>query len=119
MTAAAHMPNSCWGTYGKIAVVETDGVHTPKQIHPRHRAVIRIVGCWDRLNIGKTDQCAFRRKLAEAKATAEKLNASVCCRCGKEIPASEASFVFRPGTVTCWACGNNPANPITTDYKGN
>jgi hypothetical protein len=31
MTAAANMPNSCWGRYGKVAVVETDGKTKPKQ----------------------------------------------------------------------------------------
>lgn len=75
MTAAACMPGSCWGRYGKVAVVETDGVNMPNQIHPRHKAVKAIVRTWDRLNIGHTSRCAFRRGLAEAHALADRLNA--------------------------------------------
>ena len=75
MTAAAYMPSSLkFGKYGKVAVVETDGVTMPKQIHPGHRACRRIVEVWDRLNIGHTERCAFQRALAEARALAEKLN---------------------------------------------
>lgn len=39
MTAAASMPSFCWGSYGKVAVVETDGVNMPKQINPNHKAL--------------------------------------------------------------------------------
>lgn len=75
MTAAAKMPGSCkFGRYGKVAVVETDGYHTPKQIHPRHAAVRSIVAVWDRLNIGHTERCAYRRALAEAEAMAMRFN---------------------------------------------
>lgn len=74
MTAKEKMPNSCWGNYGKVAVVETDGVSFPKQIHPRHKAVVAIVRQWRRLNVGRTEKCAFRVALAEAKAVCAKLN---------------------------------------------
>lgn len=75
MTAAACMPASCkYGRYGKVAVVETDGERMPKQINPTHKAVRRIVEVWDRRFVGKTDQCAFRRALAEATYLAAKLN---------------------------------------------
>lgn len=77
MTAAAYMPNSCWGNYGKVAVVETDGVNMPSQIHPGHKSVISIRYLADRLNKGKTSQCAFRRALARANEIAAELNGTV------------------------------------------
>jgi tRNA G37 N-methylase Trm5 len=71
MTAAAKMPSSLrFGRYGKVAVVECNPEceHHPKQIHPRHKSVKRIVEVWDRQNIGITDRCAFQRAIAEAEA---------------------------------------------------
>ncbi len=75
LTAAACMPSSCWGSYGRVAVIETDGVNYPKQINPTHKAVKRIVYLADKLNKGTTDRCAFRKALIEAKALAAELNA--------------------------------------------
>ena len=49
MTAQASMPSSCKGRYGRVAVIETNGENMPKQIHPNHKAVKRIVKLWDRL----------------------------------------------------------------------
>lgn len=77
MTAAAKMPNSCWGVYKRVAIVETDGVNMPKQINPKHNAVKRIVRLWDRLNVGRTSRCAFSRALSEARQLCEQLNAQV------------------------------------------
>ncbi len=74
MTAAACMPSTCMGTYGRIAVVEHLLGQVPKQIHSRHKSVIRIVETWERLNRGTTDRCAFAKAHAEAEALAEKLN---------------------------------------------
>lgn len=76
MTAAACMPGPLkFGTYKRVAVVETDGVRMPKQINPRHAAVRSIPFLRDRLNVGTTDRCAFRRALADAEAVAAQLNA--------------------------------------------
>ncbi len=74
MTAASRMPSSCWGRYGKVAVVETDGINLPKQIHPNHAAVVQIVARWDRLFWGKTEKCAFKQALQNAKIMADRLN---------------------------------------------
>lgn len=74
MTAGESMPQSCWGKYGKVAVVETDGKTMPKQIHPKHKAVKRIVSEWRRQHIGKTEKCAFQVALNEAQELADQLN---------------------------------------------
>jgi hypothetical protein len=76
MTRSAHMPNACWGVYRRVAVVETDLPEPlePTMISARAKHVIRIVETWERLNVGKTERCAYRKALAEAEALAEKLN---------------------------------------------
>lgn len=77
MTAAAPMPSSCKGGYRRVAVVETDGENMPKQIHPNHKSVVRIVTTWEKLNVGTTDRCAYQRALAAANVLAQRLNAEV------------------------------------------
>jgi len=67
MTASAHMPNSCWGIYRRVALVEVEKGVEPKMISERARGVVRIVRTWENLNVGTTDKCAYRRALAEAK----------------------------------------------------
>ena len=54
MSASANMPNSCWGQYGRCAVVELEPgfVGVPKMISERARGIKRIVALWDRLNCG-------------------------------------------------------------------
>jgi hypothetical protein len=74
MTSGAKMPASCWGRYGNVAVVETDGLGTPKFIGERARHLVRIVSYWGPLNIGGA-RSAYGRALAEAKADAAALNA--------------------------------------------
>jgi len=75
-TATAHMPNSCWGRYGKVAVIEVEpGVKDVAMISDRARGAIRVVEGWDRRNIGTTDRCAFAIALAEAETLAASLNA--------------------------------------------
>ena len=74
LTAAAYMPSSCWGRYGKVAVLETNGENMPCRIDERLNCVRRIVRCWDRRNIGKTEKCAFQRAKKEAEELAARLN---------------------------------------------
>lgn len=76
MESSAKMPISCYGArnYLKIAVVETDGVHVPKQIHPRHKSVIKIVRVWDRVYQGKSAACAAASARRDAVALASYLN---------------------------------------------
>lgn len=78
-TATACMPNSCWGRYGKVAVLEvevdSDGKPaSPKMISDRARGVVKVVEVWDRLNMGTTARCAYRVALAEAEVMAAELN---------------------------------------------
>lgn len=76
MDKATKMPSSCWGIYRKVAVVAVadDFCNTPSMISLRARGVIEIVELWDRLNVGTTERCAYRRALAEAEALAHELN---------------------------------------------
>lgn len=74
MTAATPMPQSCWGQYRRVAVVEVEGDTKPKMISKRARGVVRIVKRWEKLSVGKTDRCAYRRALADAGALARALN---------------------------------------------
>jgi len=78
LTATSKIPSSWkWNhKYGKIAVIQTDGEKRPKQIHPNHSSVVRIVDCWDRLYIGVTDKCQFKRVMKEAQVLCEELNDS-------------------------------------------
>ena len=51
MSSSEAMPNSCWGRYRRVAIVETtsDSVH-PKMISTHARGIVRIVHEWRRLN---------------------------------------------------------------------
>ena len=77
MTASEAMPSTCWGRYGKVAVVElTDGFDgRPKMISPRARGIERVVKEWRRLNKGSSLHCAFEKAKAEAEELVRKLNA--------------------------------------------
>ena len=73
---AAHIPNSCWGRYRKVAVVEVaddfPGILAMISLHAR--GVLSIVEVWDRVFWGKTDRCAYGRALAAATELADELN---------------------------------------------
>lgn len=58
----------------RIAVIETNGIDMPKQIHPNHKSVVKIVKTWEMCYVGTTDRCQFARALAEAEDLCEKLN---------------------------------------------
>jgi hypothetical protein len=74
MTAQARKPASCkFGNYGRVALIETNG-SAPKQIHPNHKAVKRIIKTWEMRNVGSTEKCAFRIALKEAREICENLN---------------------------------------------
>jgi hypothetical protein len=74
--SAAKMPQSCWGRYARIAVLEVEpGVDAASMISERARGVRRIVRTWERLNVGSTDRCAFARAEREAEALVERLSA--------------------------------------------
>lgn len=71
---AAKMPNSCWGKYRRVAVLEVRAGSIPAMISRRARGVVRVVATWERCNVGKTDRCAFDRALSEAHDLARQLN---------------------------------------------
>ena len=79
MTAAAQMPNSCWGKYRRVAVVEVELVDgapvKPKMISARARGVVAVRATWEKLNVGHTARCAFQRAVAEAEELAAEINA--------------------------------------------
>lgn len=76
--ASANMPNSCWGVYRRIAILELEPNWPegkfPAMISKRAKGVKRVVRTWERLNVGKTNRCAYNRAYAEAKAELTKLN---------------------------------------------
>jgi len=74
MTSAAKMPQSCWGQYRRIGVLEIEAGSSPTMISERARGVVRVVETWEKLNVGKTARCAYQRALAEAEAMAAELN---------------------------------------------
>ena len=74
------MPQSCWGRYRRVAVVEVDpsieAEDAPRMISERARGVVRIVATWERLHAGTTHRCAYARARAAADAMARRLNAA-------------------------------------------
>lgn len=76
MTAAAQMPSSCRGRYGRVALVEVVRRWTPRMISTRALGVVRIVETWERLHRGWNDgdNTAFSRALQEARERAAELN---------------------------------------------
>lgn len=75
MTSSARMPNSCYGVYGNVAVVELSVMgKMPKSIDERHKSIASIPFYRGKLNVGSTEKCAFRRALAQANRIAAELN---------------------------------------------
>lgn len=72
--SAAKMPSSCWGTYRRVAVVEIDpGVTSISMISDRARGVRSVVETWEKLNVGKTERCAYKRAWRKAETMARDL----------------------------------------------
>jgi len=76
------MPNSCWGRYSRVAVVQVDpeilareGLAAPRMISERARGVIKIIHVWERCHEGATERCAAGRARADAHAMIERLHA--------------------------------------------
>jgi hypothetical protein len=73
-TASAQMPSSCKGIYKRIAVLEVAaGINKASMISERVKDVVRVVETWERLNVGKTEKCAYARAMVEAEALRRKL----------------------------------------------
>jgi len=78
MTSAARMPNSCWGIYRNVAVVEIDQHMTargqlPKMISRRAKGVLALYHM-GRLNVGYTERCAYAKAVKEAETRCHTLN---------------------------------------------
>ena len=78
ITSAAQMPNSCWGIYRRVGVLEVkaDVDERKLSIDTRRKGVVRIVSTWEKLNVGSTARCAYQRALADAHALVAELNAA-------------------------------------------
>jgi hypothetical protein len=69
VVSAAQMPNTCKGVYKRIAVLRVDRHERPVDWTPQTIRACRgveIVETWERLNVGLTERCAFKRALVEA-----------------------------------------------------
>lgn len=79
MSSTARMPQSCWGSYKRVGVVELEPgfVGTPKMLSERARGVRRVVETWENCFVGKTERCAYERALVEAAKLAADLNSAV------------------------------------------
>lgn len=76
ISSAAPMPSSCKGVYKRVAVLRVDHHERPIGYKPERIAEVRgveIIDTWERLNVGSTERCAYRRALADARVLAQKL----------------------------------------------
>jgi hypothetical protein len=78
VSSAAAMPQSCWGVYRRLGVLEVaaDVDDSRLTIDERRKGVVRIVSTWEKLNVGHTDRCAYARALVEANELVAELNAA-------------------------------------------
>jgi hypothetical protein len=71
-------PNSCWGQYRNVAVVQVLSYDCnrgiiPKMLSRRAKGVLRIRHLGHH-SVGKTDRCAYRQALKRAEQLAYELN---------------------------------------------
>lgn len=97
MTANESMPSSCRGQYRRVAVVETETDERPAMISKRARGLVRIISDYRRLNVGSTENCAYERALAKAKAELNKLSPP------ESLPKVIYTSVGADGCATFWA----------------
>ncbi len=76
--SSAKMPSSCKGIYRRIGLMKVVKGTNPSMISERSKGVLELVETWEKLNVGKTEKCAFQRALKEANETADKLNKQIC-----------------------------------------
>jgi len=74
-SSTARMPQSCWGTYRRVAVLEVVAdAPEPRMISERARGVVAVVRTWERRSVGSTARCAYQVAMGEAVELAAKLN---------------------------------------------
>ena len=62
------MPSSCWGKYGRVAVMEMEvDAPFPAMISSRTRGCVKIHRVWNKLFWGTSERCAFRRAVEAAR----------------------------------------------------
>ena len=72
--SSAHMPNSCWGRYVHVAVIECQIGTYPTQIRTtKTQTVIRV---WSKCHVGKTNRSASQKAITEATELANRLNSA-------------------------------------------
>lgn len=76
ISSSEHMPNSCKGTYRRLAILTVYPDSVPHEISERPKCVIQVIRGWRKLNVGSTGKCAFNRALVEALDEAKGLAAS-------------------------------------------
>lgn len=66
--SSADTSPSGFGEYRRIGLVELDKSvdKIPTMITQRARGCSRVIETWERLNVGKTNRCAYQRALADA-----------------------------------------------------
>jgi len=73
--STANMPNSCWGRYSNVALLEVDADRdSVSMISERARGLHCIVEYRGKLHEGKTERCAAGRARTELAAVASALN---------------------------------------------
>jgi DNA repair exonuclease SbcCD ATPase subunit len=93
----AQMPSSVRSRYVRLGVLEVeDSVSEVSAISKSAKGVIRIVRTWEKLHVGKTERCAYRIALAEARELMNRLNDEV-------LVAAEAAR--ERAEKTCPVCG--------------
>jgi len=66
LVSAANMPRSCWGVYGRVAMLAAKRATESLPTQARETADWRVVYRSQPLNVGRTTRCALARALAEA-----------------------------------------------------
>lgn len=76
-TSSAHMPNSCWGRYRNVAILEVDSIlrRHVSMISDRARGVVEVYQHLGHHHVGTTDRCAYAKALAQAESTLDRLEA--------------------------------------------
>lgn len=100
LNKSAAMPSTCWGRYRRVGVVELrpDAVGEPTMLSSRSRQIKRVVKTWEKLNVGSTERCAYRKALFAANQLAAKLNEEVN-QLGNKTEWREVGLVPKTGQL--------------------
>lgn len=99
--SAAKMPNSCWGRYCHVAVLECETDHVPVQI--RDTAKVRVICGWYKQHVGSTPRSASEKALDSAHLIVAKLTAQVML--ARSLPSEPPRDLSRVAARTCPVSG--------------